>query len=127
MPSPPVAPAPPALVAVDPNAAEQAVAILRQAADAAHFERERQQRAMAQATEAWLGRERARAERDAASLQRGWLDLEVDLRRAATLIRLAVDDALVENRRRQTVYDDALAEYREARAALARTQATSGN
>ena len=126
MPAQPVAPAPPALVAVDPIAAEQAVTVLRQAADAAHLERERQHRAVAHATEAWLGRERGRAERDAASLQRGWLDLEVDLRRAATLTRLAVDDALVENYRRQVGYDDALAEYREARAALARTQATSG-
>ena len=124
MPAQPVAPTLLALVTVDPVAAEQAVTILRQAADAAHLERERQQRAMAHATEAWLGKERARAERDVVSLQQGWLDLEVDLRRAATLTRLAVDDALHENRRRQTLYDDALAEYREAQAALARTQAT---
>ena len=111
MPSSSVAPPPPTFIVVDPVAAERAVTILRQAADAAHYERERQHRAMAHASEAWLGKERGRAERDAALLEQGWFDVEVDLRRAASLTRLAVDDALHENRRRQTVYDDALAAY----------------
>jgi hypothetical protein len=126
MSSSPVVPKPPALLAVDPFAAEEAVAALRAAADAALYERERQHRSFAIAAVTWIGRERERAASEAASIERAWFDVELELRRAATLTRLAVDDALHENGRRQRVYEDALAEYREARAAASRTDAVDG-
>ena len=110
------------MLPVDPVAAEDAATILRQAADAAGYERARQQRATAAATEAWIGPERERDEREGRSLAQGWFELEVDLRHTATEVLLALDSTLHENRRRQTAYDDALDEYRVASAAINRTQ-----
>ena len=117
MPTPPAAPKAPALVPVDASAGQQAVTILRQAADAAGLERVRGQRSLAAAVTAWIGRERQRAEHDTAGLAQGWTDVEVDLRLAATRVLLAVDAALHENQRRQVAYQDALAAWRTAVAA----------
>lgn len=111
--SDPKPPALPTFLTVDPIAAEDAVTILRQAADAAGYERERQRRALAAAVALWIGKEGRKADDEGKRLVQGWFDLEVDLRRRATEVRLAVVAALEENRRRQARYDDALATWRD--------------
>lgn len=115
--SDPTPPRPPRLLTVDTVAAEDAVTVLRQAADAAGWERTRQEQALARATALWIGREGARVTDQGRRVVQGWFDLEVDLRRRATEVRLAVVAALQENRRRQAAYDDALAAWRDRTAA----------
>ncbi len=111
--SDPKPPTPPVLLTVDPVASEEAVTILRQAADAAGYERTRHERALAAALTLWIGKEGQRVEREGRELAQGWADLEVDLRRQATEIRLAVVASQQENRRRQAAYSDAMGAWQD--------------
>jgi hypothetical protein len=111
VPAPPVAPA---LLTFDPVASEEAVLALRRAAEGAGLERARHERALAAALELWLGRDGDAVRRDGGEVTRGWFDLEVELRRLATAVRLAVVEAEQENRRRLGAYADAVAAYRAA-------------